>query len=113
MNSKIIPSGFFKLPRMIFACLEQAAVLCLFIALSAQATARQMLHDHLPKAVSLLTPEGPVQGTQQLQLAIGLPLRNQRQLADLIRQPELQAISDAGAIYRDVWTDRPGLPDSD
>ena len=44
------------------------------------------LHGHVPAAVAHLTPNGRVPATNQLALAIGLPLRNQTGLDELIAQ---------------------------
>ena len=44
------------------------------------------LRGHVPAAVARLTPTGRLPATNQLSLAIGLPLRNQSELAELLRQ---------------------------
>ncbi len=48
----------------------------------------QVLTGHVPPPVAALglTPIGPLNSTQQLQLAIALPLRNQAGLDDFLRQ---------------------------
>jgi hypothetical protein len=48
----------------------------------------QVLTDHVPPQVTALglTPIGPLNATQQLQLVIALPLRNQAKLDDFLRQ---------------------------
>ena len=44
------------------------------------------LHDHVPAVVAQLAPEGSLPATNQLWLAIGLPLRNQAALDEFLRQ---------------------------
>ena len=46
----------------------------------------QVLHGHMPGAVTRLQPMGLLAGTNRLNLAIGLPLRNQEALTHLLRQ---------------------------
>ncbi|MGA2787381.1 MAG: protease pro-enzyme activation domain-containing protein [Verrucomicrobiota bacterium] len=62
--------------------------LALFSALTlfAQTAPRQYLRGHVPEAVSRLQPLGRFPGTNRLSLAIGLPLRNEAALDDLLRQ---------------------------
>ena len=50
------------------------------------ASDRQFLQGHLSKIVSGLQPLGDFPGTNRLNLAIGLPLRNEQALDDLLRQ---------------------------
>ena len=50
------------------------------------APGRIILHGHVPAATARLTPNGRLPATHQLHLAIGLPLRNQSELDDLLRQ---------------------------
>ena len=52
----------------------------------AQTTVRQRLHGHIPEAVSHLQPIGRFPGTNRLNLAIGLPLRNEEALDNLLQQ---------------------------
>jgi subtilase family serine protease len=47
---------------------------------------QQALHGHIPGAVAGLKPMGRMAGTNRLDLAIGLPLRNGDRLAALLRQ---------------------------
>ena len=64
-------------------------VACFFaVAAQAQTTGKQRLHGHLPEAVARfhLQPAGPLSATQHLNLAIGLPLRNQEALDHLLQQ---------------------------
>ena len=53
---------------------------------SSLAADRQFLHGHIPQAVSHLQPTGRYPGTNHLNLAIGLPLRNEAALDDLLQQ---------------------------
>ncbi len=48
--------------------------------------ARKTLAGHVPAAVARLAPQGRLPSTNQLYLAIGLPLRNQAALDELLRQ---------------------------
>ena len=54
----------------------------------ARAQDRQVLHGHVPRAIADLNlqPMGLLPGTNRLHLAIGLPLRNQEALTDLLQQ---------------------------
>ena len=52
----------------------------------AVAASPQALRDHVPAAVKFLTPTGHLPGTNQLQLAIALPLRNQAALSNLLHE---------------------------
>ena len=47
---------------------------------------RQFLHGHVPAAVAHLTPLGLLPATNQLHLAIGLPLRNEEALNKLLQE---------------------------
>ena len=62
-----------------------AAAFLLF-ALSARAAEPQVLRGHLPAAVAKLAPVGSLPASQRLNLAIGLPLRNQEALTNLLHQ---------------------------
>ena len=53
---------------------------------TAQTIPRQFLHDHVPPVVSGLTPLGTLAPSTRLNLAIGLPLRDESGLDDLLRQ---------------------------
>ena len=65
-------------------------VVACFIAMTARAqtAGSQRLHDQLPEAVARfhLLPTGRLSATQQLNLAIGLPLRNEAALNSLLQQ---------------------------
>src|ERR1035438_860334 len=71
------------------------------LALSASGAQRQKLNSrHVPEAVARLTPVGNLPDAQRLNLAIGLPLRNQPELDSLLQQ-----ISDpASPNYRHYLT---------
>ncbi len=57
------------------------------VVLAAAAADRQKLIGcHIPAAVARLTPLGELPGAQRLNLAIGLPLRNEAELDNLLRQ---------------------------
>ncbi len=67
-----------------------AALALLFAVASAHCasagTDRVMLYGHVPSAVAGLTPKGRLPATNNLRLAIGLPLRNQAALDELLQQ---------------------------
>ncbi|MGD0350435.1 MAG: protease pro-enzyme activation domain-containing protein [Verrucomicrobiota bacterium] len=67
---------------LIVAC----AALLLPFPMRAQARGRQMLHGHVPAIAARLSPVGSLPGTNRLNLAIGLPLRNREALTNLLRQ---------------------------
>ena len=52
----------------------------------AQSTTRQWLSGHVPAAASRLTPAGRLEADRQLNLAVGLPLRNQETLTNLLQR---------------------------
>ena len=58
-----------------------AVVLCLVWPGAGRGAERQMLRHHVPAAAGRLAPVGRLEGTKRLNLAIGLPLRNQQALA--------------------------------
>lgn len=60
-------------------------VLSLF-TMTSRAIASQILPSHVPAATSQLKPVGRLPGTTNLQLAIGLPLRNQEALTNLLAE---------------------------
>ncbi len=57
-----------------------------FYTLSATAAPPQTLHGHVPAVVARLQAIDRLPGTNQLRLAIGLPLRNPEALTNLLRQ---------------------------
>jgi subtilase family serine protease len=61
-------------------------LLFLSAAVSDAQSAPQKLRGHVPAAVSRLTPLGRENGSDRLRLAIGLPLRNQTELTNLLQQ---------------------------
>ena len=64
-----------------------ALLMGLGLALTAAAAERQKLKGgHVPAAVARLAPVGGLPGSQRLNLAIGLPLRNQAELDTLLQQ---------------------------
>jgi subtilase family serine protease len=62
-----------------------ASMLFLSMA-SVHAAGTQILQGHVPQAVAASKVLGPVAPTVQMSLAIGLPLRNQGELDDLLKQ---------------------------
>jgi hypothetical protein len=62
------------------------AALFLLFTTPARAAGTQVLHGHVPMAVARLQPMGQFPGTNQLTLAIGLPLRNREALTNLLGQ---------------------------
>jgi hypothetical protein len=71
-----------------------------FLALDARAVERQVLPGHVPAAVARLQPAGSLPGTNRLELAIGLPLRNREGLTNLLRQ----LYDPASGAYRQYLT---------
>ena len=63
-----------------------ASVMTLVGAMSADAAGLQAVRSHRPAEVSRLTPLGHLDNAQHLNLAIGLPLRNQAELNVLLSQ---------------------------
>jgi uncharacterized repeat protein (TIGR03803 family) len=61
-------------------------VIALLFITSARATERQILNGHVPKAAARSQPVGRLPGSSRLNLAIGLPLRNQEALSNLLEQ---------------------------
>jgi subtilase family serine protease len=49
-------------------------------------TGMKALHGHVPAIISKLTPKSRMDATNQLRLAIGLPLRNQEELTNLLHE---------------------------
>ncbi len=81
----MIRGGRLKFERWRFWAGLGAAMSCCFAA-SAQTAPRQILHGHVPAAVSRLTPNGRLPATTNLSLTIGLSLRNEAALNELLRQ---------------------------
>jgi uncharacterized repeat protein (TIGR01451 family) len=63
-----------------------ATWLLLLLMMPAAAAPRQVMRGHVPAVVAGLKPTGDFPGTNHLNLAIGLPLRNQEALTNLLRQ---------------------------
>jgi len=61
-------------------------VVALQFGLVARAAELQVIERHLPEAAANLTPIGRLPNTTRLNLAIGLPLRNQAALLNLLQQ---------------------------
>ena len=61
-------------------------VAVLVFASPVRAAGRQQVHIHMPAGTAHLQPLGRLTGSQQLDLAIGLPLRNREALALLLQQ---------------------------
>ena len=62
-------------------------LMVLGLVMTAAAAERQRLNGrHVPAAVASLAPAGDLPGSQRLNLAIGLPLRNQPELESLLQQ---------------------------
>jgi uncharacterized repeat protein (TIGR01451 family) len=68
------------LARLTLPC----AALLVFVTAPAGAAELQKLRGHVPAAVARLAPVGQLPGSQRLNLAIGLPLRNQEALTNLL-----------------------------
>jgi subtilase family serine protease len=81
----MIRRGRLKFERWQFWAGLGAAMFCCFAA-SAQTAPRQILHGHVPAAVLRLTPNGRLPATTNLSLTIGLPLRNEAALNELLHQ---------------------------
>ena len=62
------------------------ALFCLQFATIAQPVQTQSLPGHVPAAVAHLTPVGRLEADRELKLAIGLPLRNQEGLTNLLQR---------------------------
>jgi uncharacterized repeat protein (TIGR01451 family) len=62
------------------------AVLLLFLETSVRAAGSQLLHGHVPAAVTGLQPLGHLDGAHRLKLAIGLPVRDQAGLSKLLQE---------------------------
>ena len=82
---RMIYGRFLKFERQWFLAGLVAVMFCC-LAASAQTAPRRFLRGHVPAAVSRLTPMGLLPATTNLSLAIGLPLRNEAALDELLRQ---------------------------
>jgi hypothetical protein len=63
-----------------------ASAFFLPLVIRAQIVSRQFLHGHVPPAVLRLTPVGRVAASARLNLAIGLPLRNEDVLNNFLKE---------------------------
>src|SRR5258708_891412 len=84
MKNKVLQTARILFGKGPTACL----MLFLLFAARSPAAERQLLPGHVPAAVRALNlqPNGQLPPTNQLQLAIGLPLRNQQELTSLLAQ---------------------------
>ncbi len=62
------------------------AVVVLVLPIIAHAAVTQKLYGHVPAVVAQLQPVGSLSGSERLHLAIGLPLRNQTMLTELLQR---------------------------
>jgi hypothetical protein len=76
-------SCFKKTSKKDFLFAILVSIFCL--SAKAQAAGKQLLHGHVPPVIHTSTLVGPVQADQQIDLAIGLPLRNQEALDNLLK----------------------------
>ena len=87
------------------------ALLAAMLATGAAAQERRLLTGHVPAAVNKAAAIGRLPSTNSLNLAIGLPLRDQAGAHPFLagdlrpRQPELPALSHAGAVRRKIRPD--------
>ena len=77
--------GRIKLERLHFWA-GLGAALFFSLAAMAQSVPRQLLRGQVPAVVAKMTPLGRLPATNQLDLSIGLPLRNQAALDELLKQ---------------------------
>ncbi len=73
-------------PRRLWVVTVVGVALLFGPSRSSLAAGRQFLHGHIPEAVPHLQPIGRFPGTNRLSLAIGLPLRNQEALNNLLQE---------------------------
>ena len=81
----MIRGSVFKFERWSFLAGLGAALL-FYSAAFAQTAPREFLHGHVPAVASRLIPNGRLPATTNLFLTIGLPLRNEAALDELLRQ---------------------------
>jgi len=62
------------------------AILIVFSRCSLRAAETRTLQGHVPTQVDNLTPAGRLPGSQRLDLALGLPLRNRKALSNLLKE---------------------------
>ena len=81
----VIHGGIFTFGRWL--CLASLGIALFFsFPAPAQTARRQFLHGHVPAAVSRLAAQGRLPAATNLFLTIGLPLRNEAALDELLRQ---------------------------
>ena len=81
MNTNLIRRKILKLSN---ACL---ATMASFVLLTQPAAAeRQVVSSHVPAVLAHLRPLDRLDRSRQLDLSIGLPLRNREELNELLRQ---------------------------
>jgi kumamolisin len=90
------------------------AVLCLLTAFPFQVSARQQLQGHVPREAATAPYLGQLEGSHTLNLAIGLPLRNQDELQQFLKD----VYDPHSPLYRrflttEEFTQRFGPTDSD
>ena len=73
-------------PGKVSPILWIVAVFCILIEAAASAAQLQRLHGHVPLAATQLTPLGQLDSSKRLSLAIGLPLRNQAELDQFLKE---------------------------
>jgi Pro-kumamolisin, activation domain/Domain of unknown function (DUF5011)/Viral BACON domain/Immunoglobulin I-set domain len=78
-------NGDFKFPRLFFA-ITIGLTLIFSLSASAQTPPRKFLHGHVPPAATKLRAIGFLPATNQMRLAIGLPLRNEAALDEFLQQ---------------------------
>jgi hypothetical protein len=79
-----------------------------------QAAGTQVLTGHVPQAVASSKALGPMAATDQLRLAVGLPLRNQAELDDFLKQLANPASPNFRQYLTPVqFADRFGPPEED
>jgi len=76
------------------------AALIVLLTAPAGAVERQTLRGHVPAAVARLAPVGELPGLQHMNLTIGLPLRNQETLTNLLHD----LYDPASPIFRQYLT---------
>jgi hypothetical protein len=79
-------SHFALKPRLLLTAIGIGLVLFFGPVHPGFAADRQFLYGHVPPVVARLQPVGRLPGTNSLNLAIGLPLRNTAELEELLRQ---------------------------
>src|SRR5579859_8116436 len=63
-----------------------AVLLILLSSLGLQAAGTKVLPGHVPEVARTLVPQGQLDPSQEMKLAIGLPLRNQEALSNLLSE---------------------------